>query len=257
MQVDNLKQMLNLTKDAALNKVLLAIISVMALGLIVSFSRITHTGFVFHYIVHIVFAALLLVIYALRNKVQTLAKGIIFLCILFTMAVSGLFTFGLYSFSYAYFIPAIAMTMFWNNMHSMLTGTFAQVIDQQNKMKKMNSDLIIARDKAEGKSIRLIIEKIERDIYSDKERIKQVLTNLLDNAFKFTKTGEIKLSIKEHNESVSFIISDTGIGISDDDKEKIFDRFYKADPFPNGAGLGLSISKSIAKMSITSIVKFS
>ena len=71
---------------------------------------------------------------------------------------------------------------------------------------------------------------------------------MLDNALKFTPEGTIKLNVQHDENSIHFSVSDTGIGIAPNEVEKIFMRFYKVNTFSNGAGLGLSISKSIARM---------
>lgn len=89
-------------------------------------------------------------------------------------------------------------------------------------------------------------------VFSDEQRIRQVVNNLLDNAFKFTSHGEIKLMCELKNSNVVLSVSDTGIGVSEEDKNYIFDRFRKAESSGNklyrGAGLGLTISHKITKM---------
>lgn len=92
-------------------------------------------------------------------------------------------------------------------------------------------------------------------VYADKDRIEQVLINILDNAIKFTpENGSITLEAKKiyrrngDNQDRSFLeisISDTGIGISQEDQERIFDRFERATLYNNGVGLGLAIVKKI------------
>ncbi|WP_430826876.1 ligand-binding sensor domain-containing protein [Carboxylicivirga sp. N1Y90] len=86
-------------------------------------------------------------------------------------------------------------------------------------------------------------------IYSDVVRIKQVLNNLMDNAIKFTEQGEIEIGIEEQNGSCTFFVRDSGIGIPDDKRELIFDRFRKLedniDKLYRGTGLGLAICKKV------------
>lgn len=86
-------------------------------------------------------------------------------------------------------------------------------------------------------------------IEGDIERLTQVFSNLVENAIKFTITGEINIRGKMENEKVHIQISDTGIGIPQDKLEKIFARFYQVDSSNvrkyGGTGLGLWISKNI------------
>ena len=83
-------------------------------------------------------------------------------------------------------------------------------------------------------------------MHSEKQRIIQVLTNLLHNAMKFTKTGEIRFGCHmEGTDEVCFYVSDTGIGIPEEEQEKIFSRFTKLDREMQGTGLGLTLSQTI------------
>lgn len=83
-------------------------------------------------------------------------------------------------------------------------------------------------------------------MHSEKQCIIQVLTNLLHNAMKFTKTGEIRFGCRmEGTDEVYFYVSDTGIGIPKEEQEKIFSRFTKLDREMQGTGLGLTLSQTI------------
>ncbi len=86
-------------------------------------------------------------------------------------------------------------------------------------------------------------------IKSDPYRLKQVLTNLLSNALKYTLNGSIKFGYSIHNSTIEFFVNDTGIGIEKDKITNIFDRFSKGtnpeEQLYSGTGLGLSISKQI------------
>lgn len=86
------------------------------------------------------------------------------------------------------------------------------------------------------------------DIYTDSQRILQILINLLTNAIKFTDNGSITLAYKvdEENNRVLFSISDTGIGIPADMHDKVFNRFEKLNHYKQGTGLGLAICKQIS-----------
>lgn len=237
---------------------------------------------------------------------------------------------------------SIVITMFWNNLYSLLSNTFKHIQYQQSDMKKMNDDLIVARDSAlqsdklkssflqnisheirtplniiigfsdmvsqtdnpdehkefntvirdncntmlkivndivdfskietnslninksifnvkevidkveidalkkKTDNINFNIEKIDVQVETDKERFQQIILNILDNAFKFTNEGEVELKCKINGKELLFTVNDTGIGIPETEHENIFERFYRIDPFSGGAGLGLSLSKSIA-----------
>jgi len=98
---------------------------------------------------------------------------------------------------------------------------------------------------------------IERYLISDPNRIQQVLNNLIHNAIKFTEKGEVclqlsKLSQSEDNIEIQFAVIDTGIGIAEDKKEKLFKSFSQVDgSFSRkygGTGLGLVISRQLVEM---------
>lgn len=83
-------------------------------------------------------------------------------------------------------------------------------------------------------------------IYSDKNRLTQILNNFINNALKFTHEGGISLGyyLADDN-TIKFFVRDTGCGIPQEELESIFERFTKLDSFVSGTGLGLSICKSL------------
>jgi signal transduction histidine kinase len=406
MKQNFLDKKMNEIKDMVLNRILIVVMFVMVLGISISLSRISQTGFIFNYAVQIFLALVIISLYVFRRKLSTIAKGIIFLCTLYTLALSGLLSFGLYGFGYAYFIPAAAIafvyfdrrtgwiisvlsligilfiaflfnmgvlgfspsksgymeslpmwlnmiitvcliailiTMFWSNLFSLLTNTFTHISNQQEDLQKMNDQLIIARDKAQESdklkssflahisheirtplniiigftdmlsqtddaeqreelnqvvrqhsnvmlkmvndivdfskletnslsifntqfNIQEVITEVERNVMwqkgehvscsiskcnllvtADRDRLYQIIFNLLENALKFTHSGTVTFECKQEGSTLILIVSDTGIGIPADEQEKIFERFYKIDKFTQGAGLGLSLSRSMAK----------
>jgi len=88
-------------------------------------------------------------------------------------------------------------------------------------------------------------------ICSDFIRVKQVLSNLLNNAVKFTSEGTILLKCEKQKENIVFSVSDTGVGIPEEDQNLIFDRFSKfnyEDMNDEGTGIGLSIVKKISEL---------
>lgn len=101
----------------------------------------------------------------------------------------------------------------------------------------------------QGKALSLLSSE-ETLVLADRNQIRQVLCALLDNAFKYTKTGgSITVEVIPQSSTVLLRIADTGIGISDENLERVFDRFYRADKArtrtEDGFGLGLSIVRNI------------
>lgn len=93
------------------------------------------------------------------------------------------------------------------------------------------------------------LDAAQVEVMVDKGRLTQVITNFLNNASKFTKTGYIKLGYRYLSESdrVAIYVEDTGRGIELSEQKMIFSRFYKQDEFSQGAGLGLSICQVIVE----------
>ena len=110
----------------------------------------------------------------------------------------------------------------------------------------------VAQNKAANKNIRLeyyITSKLD-EIYGNGPLIEETLTNLLFNAVKYTPDGgQVILSAKDNNGQVLIEVTDTGIGMSQDETKKVFDEFYRTGKAKNierdGTGLGLSIAKQV------------
>ena len=89
-----------------------------------------------------------------------------------------------------------------------------------------------------------------RSVQADKERVRQVVVNLIHNAIKFTSPGgKITVATQTHGGSVTVDISDTGIGIAKNDLPHVFERFYKVDRARSGGGtgMGLAIAKHVVE----------
>jgi hypothetical protein len=96
-------------------------------------------------------------------------------------------------------------------------------------------------------------ESFDSIIFTDKGKLKQILINLIGNAFKFTEKGEINVGCKlQSNRQLLFYVSDTGIGIPSDQHNFIFERFAQLEQTPGhlygGTGLGLSIAKGLVNL---------
>jgi signal transduction histidine kinase/DNA-binding response OmpR family regulator/HAMP domain-containing protein len=110
------------------------------------------------------------------------------------------------------------------------------------------------------------VDNLPDILHTDEQRLKQILNNMLSNAFKFTSEGEVRITIRRPleseqdnispfnlaaDESIVISVSDTGIGIPKDKQEKVFEAFQQADGSTSrrfgGTGLGLSISRQFAR----------
>ncbi|MDW7660325.1 MAG: ATP-binding protein [Bacillota bacterium] len=104
--------------------------------------------------------------------------------------------------------------------------------------------------KADDKNL-MIKKRLNGDFYinANRDRIKQMYINLVDNAIKYTEAGEIAVSLDSEGSWIKTVVSDTGIGFDAKYKERLFERFYRVDKgrsrLSGGTGLGLSIVKHI------------
>jgi PAS domain S-box-containing protein len=108
----------------------------------------------------------------------------------------------------------------------------------------------IAREKGVGLKITLSPDAL--GVYEgDQARIRQILSNLVSNALKVTEAGDVEVSIRREGEQLTFSVSDSGIGISEDSLPRLFEKFVQADSSTTrrfgGTGLGLAISRQLAE----------
>jgi len=89
-------------------------------------------------------------------------------------------------------------------------------------------------------------------LLSSKLYVREILQNFITNAIKYTEKGSVSISAKPHQNGVLFTITDTGIGISHADQEKIFDKFFRSEDYRtrqhNGTGLGLYVTLKLARI---------
>ncbi|HJT17160.1 MAG TPA: PAS domain S-box protein, partial [Thermoanaerobaculia bacterium] len=120
------------------------------------------------------------------------------------------------------------------------------------------TDIFAERASAKGLKFRAVIyPDVHRHLTGDSMRLRQVLLNLVGNAVKFTEAGEVNLSVMREKDDgddteLWFLINDTGIGIREEDQQRLFNPFVQADGSTTrkfgGTGLGLAISKQLVDM---------
>lgn len=107
---------------------------------------------------------------------------------------------------------------------------------------------------AETKGLRLLTEADPtlEVLYSSKLYVREVLQNFITNAIKYTESGHVSVKAKPYESGVAFEVSDTGIGIGKADREKVFEKFFRADNSKtreqSGTGLGLYVTMKLAKI---------
>jgi len=106
---------------------------------------------------------------------------------------------------------------------------------------------------ADEKGIELIYHPVRENLklFGDKNKLRQVFINLITNAIKYTEKGKVEVLIEEEPKHGRIIVRDTGIGIKEEDIQRIFERFYRVDKARSkaagGTGLGLAIVKHIVE----------
>jgi signal transduction histidine kinase/CheY-like chemotaxis protein/CHASE3 domain sensor protein len=110
----------------------------------------------------------------------------------------------------------------------------------------------VAEEKALGFTVDIAPE-CPANVETDPQRLEQVLKNLLSNAFKFTESGQIELAIRRTGDGkIAMSVTDSGIGISEEQQQRVFEAFHQADGTISrkygGTGLGLSISRELVRL---------
>ena len=105
---------------------------------------------------------------------------------------------------------------------------------------------------ADAKGLALRVDVPDSTLKTDGGKLRQILLNLLSNAVKFTDRGEISLRARLNGDAAEFFIADTGIGIAEENLQRIFDPFWQVEQSSTrragGTGLGLSVSRSLARL---------
>jgi signal transduction histidine kinase len=105
---------------------------------------------------------------------------------------------------------------------------------------------------AKGLSFRIDVQKNDLTIRTDPVKLRQVLLNLLSNAVKYTDTGEISVKTESRDGVVDFLVTDTGVGVSEEHLEKIFEPFWQVEHTTTrragGTGLGLAVTRQFVEL---------
>lgn len=105
---------------------------------------------------------------------------------------------------------------------------------------------------AKGLDIHVDIDPALELLHSSKLYTREILQNFITNAIKYTEKGHVTIGAKSHKNGVEFFVSDSGIGISKADQEKVFDKFFRSEDFRtrqnNGTGLGLYVTMKLTHL---------
>ncbi|WP_315321292.1 sensor histidine kinase [Stomatobaculum longum] len=128
--------------------------------------------------------------------------------------------------------------------------TLHRSVFELNALIRATAESFEPQCKAKHIHISLLFAEEQSFVYADALRIQQVLYNLTDNAIKFSpENSELEIACTEHRNRMEISVSDSGIGIPDEDLSRIFDRFFKGDRSRGqdkmGAGLGLAIAREV------------
>ena len=133
----------------------------------------------------------------------------------------------------------------------MQSGRLSLKMDKTDLLAELMEALVMFNERAKKEEIELVFKDTEDIpmVFGDKDRLKQVFVNILDNAIKYSDPGGVvKVEVFEGEGFVSVIVSDTGIGISKEDLPMITEKFYKGNSTRRGSGIGLAVVAEIVRM---------
>lgn len=134
------------------------------------------------------------------------------------------------------------------------TNQISMVIKKFNATEALNNILIQLETKAEQFNDQLVLTTQEKiDVYADYDRFVQIMVNIIQNAIQFTENGTISVSLEKGNLETIIRITDTGIGMTEEQQKNIWDRYYKVDPSRKNkkfgeSGLGLPIVQQLVRL---------
>ncbi len=130
-------------------------------------------------------------------------------------------------------------------------GRMVLVMDKMDLLAELDEAVYMLKERAVNENKRFVYEQPEgvTAVLGDKNRLRQVFINIIDNAIKYTpEGGVIGIRVTEDEDRAHVIISDTGCGIAAADLPKIKEKFYKANQTVRGSGIGLAVADEIMKL---------
>lgn len=133
----------------------------------------------------------------------------------------------------------------------MQSGRFSLQCATMDVLAELGDAVLIYTEKAKRENIRIIYQEPEMlpFVYGDKNRIRQVFINVIDNAIKYSNSGStITISAEEVGNMIQVTITDNGVGISEADLPRVKTKFFKANHTRRGSGIGLAVADEIITM---------
>lgn len=133
----------------------------------------------------------------------------------------------------------------------MQSGRFTLVKTKMDILAELGDAVLVYAERARRDNITLIYHEPENVsyVFGDKNRLKQVFINIIDNALKYSDSGDtVSITVEEKEGFIWVIVSDTGCGISPKDLPKIKEKFYKANSTRRGSGIGLAVATEIVQL---------
>lgn len=134
------------------------------------------------------------------------------------------------------------------NLNAIESGTRFKVEDiKPEEVIREAITLLSLEARKKNLEIKTHIQEHLPTICGDKQALSRVMMNLIDNAIKYTDKGSITVSLKKRGNALQFSVRDTGCGISKNNLNRLFEKFFQVHPSTQGPGLGLAISRTITK----------
>jgi signal transduction histidine kinase len=147
------------------------------------------------------------------------------------------------------------------NLSRLKTGKFVIEREPCDLVKIINEELSQLKEEIENRSLELVFKKPDEfpTLSLDEIKTRQVIMNFVDNAIYYTREGgHIVVSLEDKGDDVIFKVTDNGIGVPEDQKKRIFDKFFRAKNAqaarPDGTGIGLFMAKKAVEAQGGSII---